>query len=87
MALALTLSVGVPCAGDGHFSVTAMLTPGGSRTLRVTKDALRDAVSPDDMEAFVRALLRLYVRQIGGTSAAQIKAALEAKVLDLTVIG
>jgi len=87
MALSLTLSIGAPCAGDGHFSVTADLTPGGQVTMPVHKAALLEAPTIAEVEAFVRVLLRLYVRQMAGTSAAQIKAALEAKTLDLTVTG
>ena len=87
MALTLNLTFGSACSGGGHFSATGTLSSGQSRTLALTKGELHVAPTSDEIEAFLSVLLKLYVRQLAGTTAAQIKTALEAKTLNLTVAG
>lgn len=87
MALTLAFTVGSACSGDGHFSATCTLSTGQKRTLHLVKSDLRRVPTDDELDAFLRVLLVLYTRQLAGTTAAQIKTAIEAKTLNLTVTG
>ena len=88
MALTLTFQIGAPCAGDNHFGVRAIVTQTGQKidVLLATPD-LKAPLTKDDIQTFVVLLMRLFVSQMSGSTAAQIKAAIEAKALDLTVTG
>ena len=85
MALTLRLSIGTPCSGGNHFAVTGIPTPGVARAFDFTRQELRSPVLPDEMETFARVLIRLYANQLNGQTPAQMKTAIEAKTLDLTV--
>lgn len=87
MALTLAFAIGSPCAGDGHFTVTVNPTPGASVVLALDKATYRRALDPDEKRRFAEYLVRLLVQQLAGSTAGQIKAAIEAKVVDLTVVG
>jgi len=87
MALTLAFSIGAPCEGGNHVRVTVTPSAGAPVVLDVAKDDLKAAVSEEDKEAFARVLLRLMARQLTGSTAAQIKAAIEAKTVNLTVTG
>lgn len=87
MALTLTVAISAACTGGNHFAATATLSSGQSRTLDLVKGEVRTAPTDADLDAFLSVLIRLYCRQLVGTTAAQIKTALEAKVLNLTVVG
>ena len=85
MALTLTLTIGPPCSGGGHFTLTGDLTPGGQQTFAFSKQEMAAPVTEDERATFIRVLVRLYHEQISGLTPAQIKAAIEGKTLDLTV--
>lgn len=87
MALTINFSVGAPCAGDGHFTVTVDPTPGAPVVLALDKATYRRALDAEERVQFAEYLVRLLVQQLAGTSAAAIKTAIEAKVVDLSVTG
>jgi hypothetical protein len=88
MALTLTVQVTPACGGDNHLNLTGTLSTGQSRTLRgLTKAALREKPTDEELDSFILVLCMFYIRQLAGTSATQIKAAIEAKTLNLTVTG
>lgn len=89
MALLAQFTVGPACAGDNHLpSVTLALSNGQTVPFSTSKEEARAPLTAEERETFARLLFRVSVRQVAGTStAAQIKAALEAKVFDLTVLG
>ena len=87
MALEAQFTISAACSGGNHFTATLNLTPGGAVTVGAIHRAdILAPVTQEEREIFARVLLHVYARQLAGTStAAQIKAAIEAKVLDLTV--
>ena len=87
MALTAQFSFGAPCAGDNHIPVTLVVTPGADVSFTVTKAEINVPLTSEDKETFARLLLRAYRAQLSGSTAAQIKTAVEAKTLDLTVTG
>lgn len=87
MALTAQFSIGTPCAGDGHFPVTLVVTPGADVTFQATKVEAKTALTAEDKEVFARLLLRAYVTQMAGSTVTAIKTSVEAKVLDLSVVG
>ena len=88
MALTLTFTLGIPCAGDNHFGVRATIVETGQKIdVLLAKPDLKAPLTKDDIQTFVVLLMRLFVSQMSGSTAAQIKAAIEAKALDLTVTG
>ena len=85
MALTLTFTLGAPCAGDNHFGVRATIVETGQKIdVPLVKSEIKQALTADEAQTFVALLMRLFVHQVSGT-AAQIKTAIEAKMLDLTV--
>jgi hypothetical protein len=87
MPLTIAFSVGAPCAGDGHFTVTVDPTPGAPVVVTRDKATYRRALDDEERERFAEYLIRLLVQQLAGSTAAAIKAAIEAKTVDLTVTG
>jgi len=88
VALTLTFTLGIPCAGDNHFGVRATIVETGQKIdVPLVKSEIKQALTADEAQTFVALLMRLFVRQLSGSTAAQIKAAIEAKTLDLTVTG
>lgn len=87
MALTLAFAIGSPCAGDGHFTVTVNPTPGASVVLTRDKATYRRALTVEERVQFAEYLVRLLVQQLAGNTAAAIKTAIEAKVVDLSVTG
>lgn len=88
MPLTVTFAVGPPCSGGNHFDITATAQPSGATVVvHVTKPDLRVALSAPERELLVNLSLRAMVNQMTGQTPAQIKAALEAKTLDLTLTG
>lgn len=85
MALSLTITFGAPCAGGNHFIATVTLTPGGARSFEFTRADLAEAVTPEERDTFARLLLRAYGAQLAGQTLLQMKTAIEAKTLNLTV--
>lgn len=88
MALSLVITIGTPCSGGNHFPITGTLAGAFSavRTIPFTRQDIGVPVTDDDIEVFMRVLIRLYRNQLAGNATpAQIKAAIEAKTLDLTV--
>lgn len=86
MALTLKFTVGAPCTGGNHFAITATPTPGTARTFQYTRAEMLEAITSDELETFARVLARLYRTQLAGNATpVQIKTAIEAKTLDLTV--
>ena len=88
MALTLTFTLGAPCAGDNHFGVRATIVETGQKIdVPLVKSDIKQALTADEAQTFVALLMRLFVRQLSGSTAAQIKTAIEMKSLDLTVGG
>jgi hypothetical protein len=87
MPLMIAFEVGAPCAGDGHFTVTVDPTPGAPVVLTRDKSVYRRALDAEERMRFAEYLIRLLVQQLAGSSAAAIKTAIEAKIVDLTVVG
>jgi hypothetical protein len=85
MALTLTIDIGTACAGGEHYPITAIPSQGPSRTYNYTMEQLDAPITAEQEELFIRILLKQYRRQLNGATRAQQKAAIEAKVLDLTV--
>lgn len=88
MALTGQFSIGAPCAGDNHFPVTLVVTPGADvGPFSMSKQEAKTAPSLDEREVFARLLLRFSVAQMAGSTAAQIKTAVEATLFNFTVTG
>ena len=88
MALTLTFKLSAPCAGNNHFGVRAIVVETGQKIdVPLVKSEVKQALTLDEAQTFVTLLMRLFARQLAGSTAAQITAAIEAKTLDLTVTG
>jgi len=89
MALSLTFSFGAPCATGEHFPVTATLTGAvnKSKTVAASRDILTNPPSADDVDAAVIVLLRLLILQLSNKANANVKTVVEAKTINLTVVG
>lgn len=89
MALTLNFTFGAPCSGGNHVPVTATLTGAVSRTRTVTltRDVITSPPTDDEVQATIECLLRLLVRQLTNKANSNIKTAVEAKVIYLTVVG
>lgn len=87
MPLTARFSISPACPGGHHFDATLTFLSGQAVTIPIDRSRLRDPLTLDEARQFAEVLLRLYVRQMAGQGAGQIKAAVETKVLDLTVIG
>lgn len=88
MALTITFAVGPACSGGNHFDITATAAPSGVQAVvHVTKPDLRTPLSPAEHVLIVNLMLRAMVAQMSGQTPANIKAALEAKTVNLTLNG
>lgn len=89
MALSLNFTFGTPCGAGNHVDLTMTLSGAinRSRTVGVTRRDLIDPPTDEDIQAMVTVLLRLMIVQLGTKTAASIKQAVEAKTIDLTVVG
>ena len=88
MALTITFAVGPACSGGNHFDITATAAPSGrQRVVHVTKPDLRTPLSLQEQDQLIELLLRAMVPQMSGQTPANIKAALEAKTVNLTLSG
>lgn len=85
MALNLTYSFGTLCSGGNHLTVTATLTPGGSMAFPTEIGEIKRASTAEEKRTAALVILRLLVEQIANQTNAQIKAAIEAKTVNLTV--
>lgn len=72
----LTLRITEVCAGGEHVTVT--VTGDASMTARLSVAEIREPLSAEDKETFVRVLLRAYAQ---GKTKAQVKAGLQAGVV------
>lgn len=82
MAVTLTLQL-QPCAGTHHLHVHAVVA---GRTLEfdVTRDDL-EGTTDEDWITSAKGILAVYLRQRGTRTLAELKTAIEAKTLNLTV--
>ena len=87
MALTAQFTIAAACSGGNHFSATLTFSNGQSVTIPLNRQVVRDPITAEDAEAFAKVIFRMFARQMTGTSAAALKTAIEAKVLDLTVVG
>lgn len=89
MALAMTMSFGSPCSGGGHYHMTATVTGAMnvSDTTEITREEMLVAPTKDELIPTAKVLARAMIAQLGNKTNANIKTILEAKVIDLTVIG
>lgn len=89
MAFTVGFTVGAPCAGDNHFPVTAtrVEVPAQTLTITITKSQATAALSAQERIDFLTLLVRFLLSQGGSATGAQLKAAIEAKVVNLTLPG
>lgn len=89
MALTLHFTFGAPCSGGNHVPVTATLSGdiSRSRTVVMTRGQITANPTADEMDATVEVLLKLLIVQLTNKTNANIKTVVEAKTLDLTVVG
>lgn len=89
MALSLSMTFGTPCAGGHHIPLTATLTGAINRSTTVTLDrpTLLGPPAPEEVHSAVEVLVRLMVAQLAVKTPANIKSKVEAKTLNLTVVG
>ena len=87
-ATTITYSFGPLCAGGNHIEVTATLTDDGVVSkikFPLTIADLKDAPTKEENINAALIVLRLMVKQMSGNTLLQIKNAIEAKTVDLTV--
>jgi len=85
MALTISFTSGSVCAGGAHFTITAQPSAGPALTIGVDRITLRTPLSLEEREQFLQLLLRILVMQVPpGTTAAQVKTALAARIVDLS---
>ena len=89
MALSLNFTFGAPCEGGNHVPLTAALTGviTRSRTVVVTREELLAVPSTEDADAAIAVLVRLLIAQLATKTNANIKTVIEAKTINLTVVG
>lgn len=88
MALSLNFTL-TACSGAGHVHVTAATTGSlaRSRTVTLRKTDLASTPTDDEIQTSVEVLLRLLIAQLSNKSNANVKSVIEAKTIDLTVVG
>lgn len=89
MALSLNFTFGTPCIAGNHVDLTIALRGALNRT-RIVPVQRQDLIAPltdEDVQAMAHVLLRLMIAQLSVKTAATIKASVEAKTIDLTVVG
>ena len=89
MAYTVSFAVGTPCAGTGHIPVTATRVQNTAQTLTITvsKVAATAALTATERADLLALLIRFLLSQGAGAPNAQLKTALESKVVDLTLPG
>jgi len=89
MALSLNMTFGTPCGAGNHIDLTVALTGAvnRSRTIPIQRRDVLDPPTDEDLQAMATVLLRLMIAQLATKTAANIKQKVEAKVIDLTVVG
>lgn len=87
MALTLNFAFGKPCDSGGHIPVTATLAGDINAvwTTTVQREVLMDPPSQEERQAMMEVLLRLLARQIPVKTPTNVKAKIEATILNLTV--
>lgn len=88
MALTLNITFGTACAANNHTSVTVTLSGvlNVSRKYSVERGDLLAPIGDEDIKSTVHTLVKLIIAQLGVKSLVNIKAKVEAKTFDLTVI-
>lgn len=89
MAYTVGFTVGTPCAGDSHIPVTATRVENTAQTITitVTKAQATAALTAQERIDFMTLLVRFLLSQGSGATGAQLKTAIEAKVVNLTLPG
>jgi len=88
VALPLNLTIGTPCSGGNHFPLTGTLagTIAQARTYAFTKQEMAAPITDEEIETYIRVTAKLERNQLpANATPAQIKTAIEAKTLNLTV--
>ncbi len=84
----LAFSVGAPCEGGNHFPITVTRVETGQQAVIArTKAEYRAPLNADERQQLAELLVRAMVPQMVGSGALAIKTALEAKIVDLTLVG
>ena len=87
MALTLSFQVSAACAGGNHFGVRTTIMQTAQRIdVPLTRQDFK-APTADEYAEYVRVLMNIFAQQMPSATTAQMKTAVEAKLLDLTVIG
>jgi len=89
MALSLGISFSAPCSLGEHFRVTATLSGAinKSRSFDGSREKVLTPPSDEDIEAAVYVFLKLMVLQLSNKSNLNIRNVVQAKSIDLTVVG
>jgi hypothetical protein len=89
MAYTVSFAVGTSCAGAQHIPITAtrVETPTQNLTITVTKAQATAALTVQERADFLTLLVRMLLSQGSSATNAQLKTALQSKVVDLTLPG
>lgn len=89
MAFNITFDVGTPCGGGSHAPVTIQRVENAAQNLTVTVGftEARQPLTATEREQFALMLVRLLCSQGSAGTNAQVRTALEAKTVDLTLPG
>lgn len=89
MALSLNFTFGAPCSGGNHVPVTAALTGAitRSRAITVTREELLAVPTTEEADTAIAVIIRLLIAPLATKTNANIKTAIEAKTINLTVTG
>lgn len=85
MPLSLNFQIGTPCSAGTHAPVTVVVTPGTDYDTYFDKDELLQPITDEEKRIVARILLKLMINQISNGTNAQIKSAIEAKTINLSV--
>lgn len=89
MAFNITFDVGTPCPGGSHAPVTIQRVENTAQnlTIDVSFTEARTPLSVTEREQFARGLVRLLCSQGSAGTNAQVRTALEATSVNLTLSG
>ena len=88
MAYTVTFNVGTPCAGTRHAPVTATrVETGHNLTVTIDRTQAQTELTAEERAELLTLLIRLLCSQAPSATAVQIRNAINATTLDLTLVG
>jgi hypothetical protein len=88
VAFTVTFDVGTPCAGTRHAPVTATrVETGQSITVTIDRTQAQTELTAQERKELLELLIRLLCSQAPDATAVQLRNAVEATTLDLTLVG